>query len=154
MIDAEKGRLSRRAILTGIAVSGAGAGAAALALGGRFVPEASDAEGSWWSSPPVALETAAARDWAGRIGTDFEIQSEAGPVAMRLVAVTPFQSSGERPPEAWRQRAFMAVFEAQEAQFPAGDRIYSAMHSTGAFDIFLSAPDQTGSRPRLNAVFN
>ena len=155
MSGTARNKHSRRSILAGLAIGGTGMGAAAMALGGRgFAPLVGDAEASWWSVPPVALETAAASAWFGRIGEIFEVETEAGKLFLRLARVQPLISEGARPDDVTRQRAFALQFEGDGDQWPAGAQIYKVRHAVGELDIYFDAASARVGTSILQAVFN
>jgi hypothetical protein len=152
-MDAVKSRLSRRTIVTGLAVGAAGAGAAAFgAIGRTFLTPADAGEGNWWSGPGIDLKRAGISTWRRRIGNSFVVDSDAGSATYTLARVDAFPSPGERPDDVTRDVAFALVFEGDRRV--DGNRIYNVRHNGGAFDIFFSPSDPSAERPILQAVFN
>ena len=153
MSGTAKSRHSRRSILAGLAVGGAGVGAAAMAFGGgRLAPLVADSE-SWWVAPPVDLQTANASAWLANVGEIFEFSGPEDGGDYRLVEVTPMQSAGDRPFDVSRQRAFAAVFEASGTSVAQGNRTYTVKNGGQSLELFFAIADPaTGTR--LVAVFN
>jgi hypothetical protein len=144
--------LTRRGILAGLGVGGVAAAAIAaprLPLG--LPPKA--AKGSWWTGKG-GLEHAALDQWRSQVGTRFTLAGGGGTSVLKLVKVEEMNSKGSRPSSLARDRAFAAVFEA-EGTAPSGDAIYRLQHQGGGtLDIFMSAANLAGPKPRLEAVFN
>lgn len=97
----------------------------------------------------LSLADAGQGEWQAQVGSVFTVE---GGYRMRLAGVQPLQSEGARPPQAWRERAFIAVFELAGGVTLAGDLIYTVAHPEyGALPLFLSASDDPR---RMFAVFN
>jgi hypothetical protein len=152
-MEAAQNRLSRRSILAGLAVGGAGVGAAAMALGGRLAPIVTDADGNWWDGPSVPLETASLAEWRGKVGETFEIGGAGDGGSYKLVDARPMQSSGDRPADLARQRAFAVEFEAITDAVARGNQTYAVRHGEGMLEIFFAIADPANPT-RLVAVFN
>ena len=88
-------------------------------------------------------------DWLDQVGSIF---NAGGGTVLKLVAVDPMQSQGQRPLRLGRDSAFLAKFDVQNGGTMAGDLIYTVSHPRGAFQIFLSA--STNLPSRMTALFN
>lgn len=98
-----------------------------------------------------ALADGAMNDWAGIVGTVFDA---GGGHSLKLVGVEPLPSSGVRPADVSRERAFIAVFDSIGGEM-AGDLIYSiAASNYGPLDVFLAAAASPELPRRMHAVFN
>ena len=144
--------LTRRGILAAIGVGGAAAAAmAAPRLPLSLTRKA--AKASWWMGSG-GLEHGALDQWRSQVGTQFTLAGQGGTSVLKLVEVQEMNSKGSRPSSLARDRAFAAVFEAEGAA-PSGDATYRLQHQGGGtLDIFMSAANLTGPKPRLEAVFN
>ena len=145
---------SRRKVIAGIAVGAAGLTAvAAPALNKTWFAKDGRGKGSsWWGRDSVSLETAGLDEWTRHVGSEFATRAEGGTATLRLVAVKPLKSLGERPDDVARDRAFVAVFDAGAAAPPAGDRIYAVNHKeSGDMSIYFGGATPAGN---LEAVFN
>ncbi len=151
MIRENSSRPSRRALLAGIGLGMAAAGAfaaPALQLSWTRKPGAKD---SWWERQFTSLSSAGAEEWSRRLGSQFAF---AGGATAKLAAVSPLRSPGRRPP-GLRGGAFAIVFESAGAPLPAGDRILDVSHAEGgAMKIYFSACTDTCGGQRLQAIFN
>lgn len=143
--------VSRRNLLAGLGVAGVAAAAvAAPSLSLNLAQKRKMA--SWWDKSGGPLHSAAVDQWRTKIGTQFELVGNQA--RLKLVKVEELNSKGRRPSSVGRERAFVAVFEANAA-VPAGDRTYKLGHQLhGTFDVFMSAANAAGGKVRLEAVFN
>jgi hypothetical protein len=144
---------SRRRILAAIGLSGAAAAVATppLPLSWTRRPES----GSWWDRTPGSLGRGAMDEWKQQVGSTFTAGGENSRSTLKLVKVVPLNSGGRRPSSLGRDQAFAAVFEAQNAAPPAGDRTYTLeQQGAGRMDIFMTAASPSKGTPRLEAVFN
>jgi hypothetical protein len=147
--------VSRRQMLAAAAVGAVAVGAAAAPMLSLSWLRRDDRRfNSWWSRQSLALERSGIEEWTRQVGTGFLLVAEAGPLPAKLVSVKAFPSSGRRPRDVTRNRAFAAVFDV-DGTLPAGNRIYSLRHPQfGAMDVFFSAPGGIGTATRIEAVFN
>ena len=100
----------------------------------------------------LSLADAGYEEWLEQVGSIFMFGAG---TSVKLVAVTPFSTSGTRPASLGRDRAFMAKFDVQNGGTMAGDLIYTAVHPQyGAFRIFLTASSDPGMAHRMTALFN
>ena len=147
MTTGTSSRFSRRGMLAGFGLVFAAAGAfaaPALQLSWTRKP---GTRGSWWDGA-APLHRAGLDRWAREVGAEFKVQAEDGTVSVRLAEVQPLLSTGRKPGELGRDRAFAAVFEA-EGPLPRGDRIYKVDHAEhGPMDVYFSA-----SGEKMVAVF-
>ncbi|HET9638613.1 MAG TPA: hypothetical protein VFP12_05360 [Allosphingosinicella sp.] len=147
--------MSRRALLAGLGLGVAAAGAAAspaLRLSWTRKPGAKDSvKDSWWDRQFTSLSSAGADEWSRQLGAEFTL---AGGVVAKLAEVQPLYSPGRRP-EGLREGAFAIVLESAGGPLPAGDRVLDVSHAeAGAMKIYFSAcGDKCGGR-RLQAIFN
>jgi hypothetical protein len=94
-------------------------------------------------------------EWKQQVGSTFTVGGENSRSVLKLVEVVPLNSGGRRPSSLGRDQAFAAVFEAQDAAPPAGDRTYTLeQQSAGRIDIFMTAANPSKGMPRFEAVFN
>ena len=144
---------SRRKVIAGIAVGAAGLTAvAAPALNKTWFAKDGRGKGSWWGRDSVSLETAGLDELTQHVGSEFAASAEGGTATLKLVAVKPLKSLGERPDSVARDRAFVAVFDAGAAAPPPGDRIYAVNHkASGDLSIYFGGATPAGN---LEAVFN
>jgi hypothetical protein len=156
MTSKPQATVSRRKLLSGLAVSAVGLGAvAASALNRTWFSRDARGSGSWWDRQFTALDHAGMNEWRRQIGSEFRVGAETGATSLKLVEVRPLASSGARPAGVSRDRAFLAVFDGGAAgQRPAGDRLYDVAHSRGDMRIYFSAADPAATTARLAAVFN
>ena len=142
--------VSRRNILLGVA----GAAVAAVVSAPLWQPDAGQRTRRLLAGNPftrrfLSLAHAEQAEWAAQVGSTFTAE---GGYRLRLSGVRPLPSSGVRPSEAWRERAFVAVFEVMNGMTMPGDLIYRLNHSQyGALPVFLNASGDPG---RMLAVFN
>ena len=146
--------MSRRALLAGLGIGVAAAGAyatPALQLSWTRKPGAK-AKDSWWDRQFTSLERAGADEWSRQIGARFAL---AGGAMATLVAVQPLRSPGRRP-AGLRDGAFAIVLEAAGGSLlPAADRVLDVVHpDAGAMKIYFSACGGTCGADRLQAIFN
>ena len=140
-------RFSRRGLLAGAGLVFAAAGALAAPALQLSWTRRPGTRGSLWDGA-APLHRAGMDQWAREIGSEFKVEAEGGTVSTRLAEVQPLLSTGRKPGELGRDRAFAAVFEA-EGPLPAGDRIYKVDHPEhGRMDVYFSA-----SGARMIAVF-
>ncbi|MDQ4088275.1 MAG: hypothetical protein M3177_09760, partial [Pseudomonadota bacterium] len=130
--------LSRRNILAGLA----GVAVTAVVATTAFRPSVGERARRVLASNGLtrrflSLADAEQGEWQAQVGSVFSVE---GGYRMRLAGVRPLQSVGARPPEATRDRAFVAVFEVADGMTMAGDLIYTATHPQyGRLPLFLSA---------------
>ena len=144
---------SRRKFIAGIAVGVAALGAvAAPALNRSWFRRDGRGSGSWWGRQSVALENAGLNEWSQHVGSAFVAKAEGGSATLKLVAVKPLKTAGERPAKVTRDRSFVAVFDAGAGAPPPGDRIYAVNHvASGDMSIYFSPAGASGN---IEAVFN
>src|SRR4051812_31257330 len=142
--------LSRRKLLAGLSLVGAGAVALMAA---PFRAVIAVATRQLVSSQPtlrrllLSLADAGYNEWLDQVGSVFVV---GGGTSMKLVAVTAFNNVGTRPASLGRDRAFIAKFDVQNGGTMAGDLIYTAMNPRyGAFPIFLTASSDPALRSRM-----
>jgi hypothetical protein len=150
--SAEAPLSSRRKFIAGLAVGAAALGAvAAPALNRSWFRKDARGSGGWWGRKSVALENGGLDEWSRHVGSAFAAKAENGTASLKLIAVKPLASAGERPDNVSRDRAFVAVFQPASAA-PKGDRIYAVNHSvSGDMSIFFSPAAPNG---HVEAVFN
>lgn len=142
--------LSRRNLLLGLA----GAAFAAVATSPLWQPTAGQRTrrllaGNSFTRRFLSLAHAEQAEWTALTGSVF---SAGGGYRLRLAGVRPLPSSGQRPPEAWRDGAFVAVFEVLDGMTMPGELIHTLSHSQyGRLPVFLTASGEAG---RMLAVFN
>ena len=146
--------LSRRKLLAGLALGAGALGAVAAPTLNRTWFKRDDRDGASRGNARLAsLDRAHFEEWSRHVGTEFQVHGEAGVARVRLISVEPLPSKGLRPAGVARKQAFLAKFAGSSA-LPAGNRIYSVLHGTGAMKIFLTAIDPGSATARLEAVFN
>jgi hypothetical protein len=143
---------TRRAIIAGLAASVGAIGS------GAFASPITPLRNGQHRSPLLRrpLGHAGIEAWRPLVSSQFQVATESGACAMRLVEVRSLPSEGGRPRGCVRDAAFAAVFEVapQEAP-PAGDRSYRFRHSEhGALDLFVSPAASLDGRVRLTAILN
>ena len=145
-------RLSRRHLLLGLTGGAAATALLAPALSpgvGRKARELAVRSGV--GRRFFSLDYASLREWGEMVGSTFRVT---GGYALKLVGVRPLISTGARPWNLGRDRAFLAVFDVMGGMSMAGDLLYSARHPQyGEIPIFLSAADPA-TPGRMHAVFN
>jgi hypothetical protein len=151
MIRENASRVTRRALLAGLGLGAAAAGAMAapaLKLDWTRKPEA---KGDWWNRQFTSLSGAGVEEWSRQVGTSFAL---GGGIVAKLAEVRPL-GEPERRPEGVRDRAFAIVLESQGGALPPGDRTLDVSHAeAGAMKIYFSAcGDACGGR-RLQAIFS
>lgn len=145
MQQSEKSSLSRRTVVTGLAATGVLA--AYVATRGAGEPEvAVQATGQG-----RALAVGEIDQWSRMVGTRFQ----ASGYRLALAGVRPLASSGRRPANVARQKAFLAVFDVLDGQDMPGNMIHSmSAAGRGALDVFLTSAASTEFPRRMHAVFN
>jgi hypothetical protein len=100
-----------------------------------------------------SLDYASIAEWTEMVGSTFQVT---GGYALKLVGVRPLISTGHRPWNLGRDRAFLAVFDVLGGLTMADDLIYSARHPRyGAIQMYLNAAGDTATLGRrMHAVFN
>ena len=153
-MDKTDSALTRRRmmLITGGAIAGAGALIAApfreqIAAVGREV---------LISTPIgrvlVSLADAGYEEWAAQVGAVFTLGDG---TRLTLAGVRAFPSSGARPADVGRDRAFVALFDPGRGQSAAPDLIHDATHAEyGPLPLFLSAASDARTPRRVLAVFN
>ena len=148
-------RSSRRNVLAGLALGGAGFAAPSWAqtlvrLGTTTSPLA-----TVLPRVQTTVRQASLEGWSASVGSNFIVQGEAGARTMTLVAARALDSSGTRP-ASLRPVAFVLIFEgAVASQVPAGDRRYVFQKSDGTkVELFVGAKSLNGTKGRLVAVLN
>jgi|GEM_PF-1712252 len=144
------GGLTRRHMLAAIS-----AGAVATAAGAA---RAGSGAGAAAARPrvlgPIDLERGTFADWSAVVGRTFRLADASG-APLKLVAVEPVNSDGPRPGAIRRRRGFSAIFEANPARAPAGDRTHwIALGAHPPLPVFLSPPVEISGKMRFAAVFN
>lgn len=153
-MDKKESALTRRRmmLITGGAIAGAGALIAApfreqiaatarrvlisMPLGRRF----------------VSLADAGYEEWARQVGSVFSLGDG---TRLTLAGVRALPSSGARPTDLGRDRAFVALFDPGRGRSPATDLIHNATHAQyGPLPLFLSAASDQRAPGRMLAVFN
>lgn len=156
MSDTAAPPLSRRAFVLSIAATGA-AGATTLGAAGsieraaqRAAREVSRVTGV--PLPGASLAYGMYEDWLREVGSIFATRSG---FSLRLAAVTPVASPGQRPRSVARSRGFIAAFEVVGGRaIPAG-QIHAISHSRyGWMEIYLTPPGNARSGARVTALFN
>lgn len=151
-MEKAQSKLSRRNVLLGLTGGAAATAVLAPALSpgvGRKARELAVRSGV--GRRFLSLDNASLREWSEMVGSSFRVT---GGYALKLVGVRPLESSGARPWNLGRDRAFLAVFDVLGGMTMAGDLIYSARHPQyGEIPIFLTAGDPA-SPGRMHAVFN
>jgi hypothetical protein len=147
--------LTRRNLLLGLGLAGAGAAVSAAPFRMSWSPAGSKRTGSWWDRTFVSLRHGGIHDWSSVVGESFMVAGAGAPAMLKLVAVNAMPAKGRRPSGLGRDQAFAAVFEAVGQSAPSGDRICTITHrSQAAFDIFFGKPLASGSKTQLIAIFN
>ena len=142
--------ISRRTVVAGLG----GLAVTALVATSAFQPSVTDRARRMLASNRftrrfLSLAGAEESEWAAQVGSEFRVE---GGYRMRLAGVRPLLSSGARPANVSRGRAFVAVFEVAGGMTMPSDLIYTAFHSQyGQLPIFLTASADPG---RMLAVFN
>lgn len=141
---------TRRNLLIGLA----GLAVAGVIATARLVPSVEERTrrllaGNRFTRQFLSLADAEQAEWANQVGSVFTLE---GGYRLKLAGVSPLPSTGARPSNVTRDRAFEAVFEVLGGATMAGDLIYQASHSQyGSLPLFLSA---TASPSRMVAIFN
>jgi hypothetical protein len=150
----ESTRSSRRTILLGLTLGGAGFAVPAWAQTLTRLGTASPLS-AVLPRIQTTVRQAALEGWAGSVGATFIVQGEAGPRSMTLISATALDSSGTRPADL-RPVGFALVFEgAQASQVPAGDRSYIFQKSDGTkLQLFVGAKIVAGTKGQLVAILN
>ncbi len=144
--------LSRRKLVASMAVGIAALGAvAAPALNRTWFKNDARGPRGWWNRQFTALERGGFDEWSRQVGSEFQARTEGGTAALKLVAVNPLNSKGDRPDGVTRDRAFVAVFDAGSANVP-GDRIYAVNSEAGDMNIFFGPANPKTAH--IDAVFN
>lgn len=100
----------------------------------------------------VSLANGSYEEWQTQVGSRFAI---GGGQAMQLSGVRALASTGARPADVGRARAFVAFFDPLGGSNMAPDLIYTANHAQyGPLQIFLSAAPAQRAAGRMLAVFN
>jgi hypothetical protein len=144
---------SRRGILAAIGLGGAAAAVATppLPLSWTRKPGAA----SWWDRVSGSLDRGAIDDWKQQVGSSFTVDGDGSRSTLKLIKVVPLNSGGRRPSSLGRERAFAAVFEAQPAAAPMGDRTYTLEQpGAGKMEVFMTGASLSKGAARLEAVFN
>ena len=142
--------VSRRNILLGVA----GAAVAAVVSAPLWQPTTAQRTRRLLASNSftrrfLSLAHAEQAEWETLAGSVF---TAGGGYRLRLAGVRPLATSGERPPEAWRDGAFVAVFEVMNGMTMPGDLIHTLSHGQyGRLPVFLTVSGDAG---RMLAVFN
>lgn len=148
-------RSSRRNLLFGLAVGGAGLATPSWAQTLVRVGTSTSPLTGVLPRVQATVRQAALEGWAAAVGTAFIVKGEAGPRSVTLVAARALESSGTRP-AGLRPTAFVLVFEgAQGGLVPAGDRKYVFQRSDGTkVELFVGAKTAVGTKAQLVAVMN
>jgi hypothetical protein len=147
-------RYSRRKLLYGLALGGAG-----LAIPAWTSPIAAAVGAEPLADVVRRVQTSVDRTgmsgWSAAVGSTFTIRDDDSSYAVRLVAVTPLRSRGVRPAGV-RPGGFSLTFEGLNGPgFPAGDRTYVFQQANGSqVQLFVSAKSVVGRAGRLFAVLN
>lgn len=150
---AEKTAISRRKMLIGATGAAAVLGAVgARALAGDALSSKPGSGPNLWEREYWTLEGAGAAEWRSRIGTIFTAEGDRGTkIDLKLAAVVPMLSGGDRPDDLARSSAFAALFDPTGGASLAGDKIYTvSTKQYGGMRIFMTR----GANKRLEAVFN
>jgi hypothetical protein len=145
---------SRRKILAGLGLGGAGLAASSwtspLAAALRPAPLSDTAPGTRALIDQMGLST-----WSAAVGSTFVIRNGASSFSVELVSATALPSSGTRPAGV-RSGGFALTFQAPNtAAFPAGNRTYTFQQSNGSeFQLFVGAKSVNGSAGQLIAILN
>jgi hypothetical protein len=138
MIERALTPVSRRRLLSGLALAATAAGASAAPVL-RLAPAG---RGSSFRS----LAHADSRAWAQQVGAEFRIRTENGVQSLILAEVRPLARLNRR---IGRNRAFALAFRSASGHLPAGNRVYPLAHAQhGKLDIFFGP-----SGDRLVAIF-
>jgi hypothetical protein len=142
--------LSRRRAMYVIGGGAVVAGGIAPILGQLANKNNTTSTSSLWAKPATDLAHAGMSQWQAMIGSSFTIVHEKGTATVRLQAVDALPSSGIRPPDVTRDKAFAVKFAKPSKDVPAGDRVYTVKQSTSLDQQILFAPVAA----YLMAVFN
>ena len=155
--NSEAETISRRNLMMGLAGTAAVVGAVGVSAlpVGWYEGRKAQVPASWWERKHWTLATAGVSEWNSRVGNNFVLLGASREVLLRLTAVNPFPSLGERPADVSRKQAFAAVFDSGRVRLPAQDRIYRIGHIRyGEMDIFLKPCGDATCPGRLEATFN
>lgn len=143
---------TRRAVIAGLAAAVGAIGSGALAS--PLKPVRAGRPGL--RSLPRPLAHAGIETWRPLVSSHFQVATESGACAMKLVEVRALASEGARPRGCLRDAAFAAVFEVAAAgTVPAGDASYRFRHAEhGSLDLFVSPAGRVDGRLRLTAILN
>lgn len=152
-MDKAKPKLSRRKMLVAGGATAAVAAIAAAPVRRAIATKALELVGASRAAPStVSLANASYEQWLAQVGSRFAI---GGGGAMQLTGVRAFTSTGARPSNISRQRAFVAFFDSLGGQRLPGDLIYTVSHPQhGPLQMFLSASPDPRTPGRMLAVFN
>jgi hypothetical protein len=145
---------TRRNLISGLALGGVGAAAAAGGIGFSWSAAGSRNNAGWWDRTFVSLQSGGAADWLKVVGETFSVAGSSGPSLWAVTQVRNIASTGRRP-KGVRNQGFAVVFESSAKAIPAGGSTYTINHpKLPPLSIFVGKASTVAGVTRLTAIFN